>query len=102
MSTYNTFIFTLLIYIVNGQPTYVENISLKRFYMASAVIQDNFALFAGGSGGNPPCSNIDMYDASTNTWNSSMQLSYPRFGISSVSVGTKAYFAGGTTPSYFF
>ena len=64
---------------------------------ATIAVVGNKVLFAGGGDpiGDNVTSQIDIFDASTNTW-STTELSAPRQGLSAATVGDKVLFAGGS------
>jgi hypothetical protein len=81
--------------------TEIGKLSVPR--MPTAAAAGNKVVFAGGWSGFTCTSNwlpasssstVDIYDTQTNSW-STAQLSTPRGGIRSVSLGNKIFFAGG-------
>jgi hypothetical protein len=89
-------IFTSLLATTFAQPTYVDSLAARRSYMSSAVAE-NVAVFASGLSAQATTPVVDLYDTNTKSWTTS-SLSYPRYGIGTASMGTKAYFGGGVFP----
>lgn len=73
---------------------------VPRANLAAATLS-NFAIFAGGTSSSGVTGAIDIYDASTNTWDSTAQgagaLSPARYAMGATAVGFYIIFAGGFT-----
>jgi hypothetical protein len=76
-----------------GQWTY-DNLSEAKAQMGSTSLGTK-AYFAGGQDGLNTLAAVEIFDIATDSWDSIINLSAPRFFPSCVGVGNKVFFAGG-------
>lgn len=86
--------------IISVQITQIGSLSVPRWFVGVASA-GNLIMYAGGQSSGiafPPEdeSIVDIYNTTTNTW-SIASLSEARYGISTITVGSKIFFAGGIT-----
>ncbi|MEI6435301.1 MAG: kelch repeat-containing protein [Bacteroidota bacterium] len=95
----SAFLFCILLQ-SQGQWSYTE-LSAPRKDMGSASLNSK-AYFAGGNNGLNSVNTVEVYDVSTETWETIGNLSVAREVITGVTCGNKIYFAGGMdwTASY--
>jgi hypothetical protein len=72
------------------------NLSVARDFVAATAV-GKLVLFGGGAlDGFVRSDVVDALNTDTGSWDSTMRLSEPRFGLAATSVGGKAFFAGGS------
>jgi hypothetical protein len=71
------------------------------FWLRVKLSVGNLAIFAGGFGNNGDLNIMDIYNATSGTWTTSV-ISVPRTTLAATSVGNLAIFAGGQVNWFFF